>query len=101
MKYLNSLSIGLLRLFALPQHQVHEAAEESHGEADPRHNIRGAVGTVPETGDMEALFLSRVDGCGDHHAQRGQKLNDGSEDESLSLLDPEELKDEDEEADAA
>lgn len=100
-KHLMSLYISLLRLFAFPKHQVHEAADESHGEADPRQDIRGAVGTVPETGDVKALFLSRVDGRSDHHTQRGQKLNDGCEDESLSLLDPEKLKDEDEEADAA
>lgn len=87
-------------LFALPEHQVHEAADESHGEADPSQDVGGAVGALLKTDHVKAVFLSRVDRRCNHHTQRGQQLDDGSEDESLSLLEPEELKDEDEEADA-
>lgn len=50
---------------------------------------------------MKGVFLSRVNGRGDHHAQRAQQLDYCSENEPLSLLEPEELQDEDEEADAA
>lgn len=57
------------RLFALPKHQVHEAAAESHREADPGQDVGGAVGSLLKAGHMEALFLSRVDGCCDHHTQ--------------------------------
>lgn len=61
------MTSGPSHLFALPEHQVHEAADESHGEADPGQDVGGAVGAVLETGHMEALLLSRVDGRRDHH----------------------------------
>lgn len=54
-------------LFALPEHQVHEAAEESHGEADPGQDIGRAIRAFPKTGYMKGVFLSRVDGCCNHH----------------------------------
>ena len=54
-------------LFAFPEHQVHEAADESHGEADPGQDVGGAVRAVPKTVHMKARLLSRVDGRRDHH----------------------------------
>lgn len=54
-------------LFALPEHQVHEAADESHGEADPGQDVGGAVRAVLETRHVEGVFLRRVDGYSDHH----------------------------------
>lgn len=54
-------------LFALPEHQVHEAADESHGEADPGQDIRRAVGAFLKTWHMKALLLSRVDGNSNHY----------------------------------
>lgn len=50
---------------------------------------------------MEALLLGRVDRGADHHTQSGQQLDNGSENKSLALLEPEKLEDEDKEADAA
>lgn len=50
---------------------------------------------------MEGVLLGRVDRGADHHTQSGQELNNGSENKSLALLEPEELQDEDKEADAA
>lgn len=87
-------------LFAFPEHQVHEAADERHGEADPGQDVGGAVRALLETGRMEALLLCCVHGGSNHHTQRGNELNNSSENESLSLVEPEELKDEDKEADA-
>lgn len=54
-------------LFALPEHQVHEAADESHGEADPGQDVGGAIGAFLKTGHVKARFLSSVDGRCDHH----------------------------------
>lgn len=85
-------------LFALPEHQVHGATDESHGEADPGQDVGGAKGTVLKTGYMKARMLSRVDGYCDHQTQRGQQLNYSGENESLSLFEPEELKYKDDEA---
>lgn len=50
---------------------------------------------------MEALLLGRVDRSTNHHTQGGQELDNGSENKSLALLEPEELEDENKEADAA
>lgn len=50
---------------------------------------------------MEALLLGGVHGSCDHHTQSGQELDNCSENKSLALLEPEELQDEDKEADAA
>lgn len=58
-----------LRSFALSQDQVHEAADESHGEADPGQDVGGAVGALLEVDRVKAVFLIRVDGGCDHHAQ--------------------------------
>lgn len=88
------------RLFTFPEHQVHKATNESHGEADPGQNVGGAVRALLKTGCMEALLLCCVDGGCDHHTQRGKELDDSSENETLSLVELEELKDEDKEADA-
>lgn len=66
-KYLRACASSLSHLFALPEHQVHEAADESHGEADPGQDIGGAVGAVLKAGHVKARFLSRVDGRCDHH----------------------------------
>lgn len=84
--------------FAFPEHQVHEAADEGHGKADPGQDVGGAVGACLQVAHVEGVLLGRVDGRSHHHAQRGQQLDDGGEDESLSLLEPEQLQDEDEEA---
>lgn len=54
-------------LFALSEHQVHEAADESHGEADPGQDEGRAVRAFPQTGYMKGVLLGRVDGCCDHH----------------------------------
>lgn len=86
-------------LFAFPEHQIHEAADERDGEADPGQDVGGSVGAVPQTEHMEGVLLSRVNGGSDHHTQRSQQLDNGRENESLSLFEPEELKNEDEEAD--
>lgn len=59
--------LSLSHLFAFPEHQVHEAADEGHGEADPGQNVWGAIGAFLEAGHMEAVFLSRVDGRCNHH----------------------------------
>lgn len=64
--------VGYLRacashLFTLPEHQVHEAAHESHREADPGQDVGGAVGAFPEIGQVETVLLSRVDRRCDHH----------------------------------
>lgn len=56
-----------VHLFAFSQHQVHEAADESHGEADPGQDVRGTVGALLKAGHMEAVFLSRVDRGSNHH----------------------------------
>lgn len=64
--------LSLSHLFAFPEHQVHEATDESHGEADPGQDVRGAVGTFLKTGHMKARFLSRVDRRCNHHTYRGQ-----------------------------
>lgn len=66
-EYLRACASSPSHLFAFPEHQVHEAADEGHGEADPGQDIGGAVGAFLKTGHVEALFLSRVDGCRDHH----------------------------------
>lgn len=90
-----------LRSFAFPEDQVQAAADQSHGEADPGQDVGGAVGALLEAGRVEAVLLICVDGGCDHHAQAGQQLDDGGENESFPLLELEELKDEDKEADAA
>lgn len=66
--HLNIFLSCLSCLFALPEHQVHEAADKSHGEADPGQDVGGAVGAFLKTVHVEALFLSRVDGSCYHHA---------------------------------
>lgn len=62
------------RLFAFPEHQVHEAADERHGEADPGQDVGGAVGSVLKTVHVKGVLLSRVDGCSNHHAQSWRKM---------------------------
>lgn len=64
---------GTLGLFAFPEHQIQEAADESHGEADPGQDVGGAVGALPEARDVEAVLLLRVDGHSDHHAHGWRK----------------------------
>lgn len=67
--YLRACTSRPSHLFALPEHQVHEAADESHGEANPGQDIGGSVNAFLKTGHMKGIFLSRVDGCRDHHTQ--------------------------------
>lgn len=57
--------VGLL--FAFPEHQIQDAADESHGEADPSQDVGGTVGALPEAHHVEAVLLVRVDGRCDHH----------------------------------
>lgn len=64
-----TLAASVHLLFAFPEHQVQEAADESHGEADPGQDVGGTVGALPEAHHMEAVLLLRVDGRRDHHAQ--------------------------------
>lgn len=66
------------RLFALPEHQVHEAADERHGEADPGQDVGGAEGAHLQILLVEALVLSRVDGRRDHHAHSCEEEEDGN-----------------------
>lgn len=54
-------------LFALPEHHVHEAADERHRETDPGQDVRGTVGAFPETLLMKWRFLSSVDGGTNQH----------------------------------
>lgn len=68
---------GTLGLFAFPEHQIQEAADESHGEADPGQDVGGAVGALPEARDVEAVLLLRVDGHSDHHAHGWRKEENG------------------------
>lgn len=56
-----------LTSFSFSEDQVHEAAKEGHGEADPRQDVGGAIGALVETGHVKALVLSGVDGRCDHH----------------------------------
>lgn len=58
-----------LRSFALSQDQVHEATDESHGEADPGQDVGGAIGALLKADRVKAVFLICVDGGCDHHAQ--------------------------------
>lgn len=61
--------LGKTLLFAFPEHQIQEAADESHGEADPGQDVGGAVGALPEADHVKAVLLLRVDGHCNHHAQ--------------------------------
>lgn len=62
-------------LFALPEHQVHEATEESHGEADPCQDVGGSIRAVLKTYYMKGVFLSRVDGgCDQHTYSWGRRI---------------------------
>lgn len=70
--YLRACTSRPSHLFAFPEHQVHEATDESHGEANPGQDIGGSVSAFLKTGHMKGIFLSRVDGRPDHHTQRGQ-----------------------------
>ncbi len=54
-------------LFAFPEHQVHEATDECHREADPGQDIGGTVRAFLKTCSVKALILSRVDGRCNHH----------------------------------
>lgn len=65
------------QLFAFPEHQVHEATGESHGETDPSQDVGGAIGAFLKTGHMKAVFLSRVDGRPDHHTQSWKEETGG------------------------
>lgn len=60
---------GVGLLFAFPEHQIQDAADESHGEADPGQDVGGTVGALPEAHHVKAVLLLRVDGRADHHAQ--------------------------------
>lgn len=55
-------------LFAFPEHQIQDAADESHGEADPGQDVGGTVGALPEAHHVKAVLLLCVDGRCDHHA---------------------------------
>lgn len=55
--------------FAFPEDQVQAAADQSRGEADPSQDEGGAIGALLQADRVEAVFLIRVDGGPDHHAQ--------------------------------
>lgn len=40
-------------LFAFPEHQVHEATDECHGEANPCQDIGGSIKAFLKTGQMK------------------------------------------------
>lgn len=67
------MAVGTFGLFAFPEHQIQEAANESHGEADPGQDVGGAVGALPKARNVKAVLLLRVDGHSDHHAQSWRK----------------------------
>lgn len=66
--------VGLL--FAFPEHQIQDAADESHGEADPGQDVGGTVGALPEALHVKTVLLLRVDGCCDHHTQSCNREED-------------------------
>lgn len=67
------MAVRTFGLFAFPEHQIQEAADESHGEADPGQDVGGAVGALPEARNVKAVLLLRVDGHSDHHAHGWRK----------------------------
>lgn len=68
--YLRAHATSPSHLFALPEHQVHEAADESHREADPGQDVGGAVRAFLKAHLLvKAIFLSCIDGCCNHHTQ--------------------------------
>lgn len=84
LEYLRACASSPSHLFAFPEHQVHEAADESHGEADPSQDVGGAVGALLKTGHMKALFPICVDGRRDHHTYSWKEERGGGPSASLS-----------------
>lgn len=68
--------LGKTLLFAFPEHQIQEAADESHGEADPGQDVGGTVGALPEADHVKAVLLLRVDGHCNHHTQGWKEEKD-------------------------
>lgn len=66
-EHLRAFASSPSHLFALPEHQVHDAADESHREADPGQDIGGAIGAFLEAWHMKGVLLSRVNRCCNHH----------------------------------
>ncbi|ETE56396.1 hypothetical protein L345_17892, partial [Ophiophagus hannah] len=95
---------GGTALFALPQDEVHEAAEQREGEGHPGQHVGvaeaaalhlkaavegGPVKLCTPVGDFRTGILT------------GQELDDGGQHKPLPLLQAEELQDEDEKGHAA
>lgn len=70
------MTVAAALLFAFPEHQVQEAADEGHGEADPGQDVGGTVGALLQAHHMEAVLLLRVDGRRDHHTQGWKREGD-------------------------
>lgn len=97
---------GFRRLFTLPQDHVHEAADESEGKSHPGQDEGVAVAAFAQQVIEFAVLLVKflapvcVDGSPNHDTQTGHELDDGRQDEPLSLLEAEELQQKDKEGDA-